>query len=531
MWNLRKHPSRQSHPRAPVSRRDFVTASGVLGTAEALGLAQAPTETAGAPASQEPAVSKPPSQEASPTSLQSEVASAGPVGLAPGGIMPSLSVSAALEGPRSECGIGALVPWADRLWLVTYVAHKARSGSGTGLYELDADFVLRKRAESVVGTYANRFVHAPSIQMIIGPHIIDAQRNVRTFEGLVDHRLTGTMTHLTDPENKVYFLGMESELFEADVRTLEVRQLFTLNQELELPAGSRAHYKGAFTALGRVVVANNTYGEKDETEGVCTGGRLAEWDGTRWTILERTAFCDVNAAPDAHGAIFATGWDRASVILKVFAKGRWSTYRLPKGSRCHDHAWYTEWPRIREVETERFLMDMHGLFYELPRMAYGGRVWGIKPIAQHLRQIPDFCSWRGMLVMAGDQAAPTGGNLYVGEAQSSLWFGKTDDLWQFGKPQGWGGPWHQTKVEPGVPSDPFLMTGFDHKCLHLCHDQQRTIRFLVEVDFLGNGSWQPYESLTVAGYRHHEFPAGFSAHWVRLTAEEPCTATAHFVYT
>jgi hypothetical protein len=211
---------------------------------------------------------------------------------------------------------------------------------------------------------------------------------------------------------------------------------------------------------------------------------LAEWDGGRWRIVERTAFCDVNAAPDAHGAIFATGWDRASVILKVFAKGKWSTYRLPKGSHCHDHAWYTEWPRIREVETERFLLDMHGLFYELPRMAYGGRVWGLKPICQHLRQIPDFCSWRGMLVMAGDEAAPVSGNLYIGEAQSNLWFGATDDLWHFGKPQGWGGPWCKTRVEPDVPSDPFLMTGFDKKCLHVSHDLADRVSLRVEVDFL-----------------------------------------------
>jgi hypothetical protein len=43
-------------------------------------------------------------------------------------------------------------------------------------------------------------------------------------------------------------------------------------------------------------------------------------------------------------------------------------------------------------------MDMHGLFYELPTLAYGGAMWGIKPISQHLRMVPDFASWRGMLV-------------------------------------------------------------------------------------------------------------------------------------
>jgi len=140
-----------------------------------------------------------------------------------------------------------------------------------------------------------------------------------------------------------------------------------------------------------------------------------------------------------HAAAMAVGWDRASVLFNVLTKGKWTRYRLPKASACFDQAWYTEWPRIREVETERFLMDMHGLFYEVPRLAYGGHSWGIKPIGQHLRIVPDFCSWRGMLVLAGNQnTACTGNDHMIGEPQSNLWFGATDDLWRFGKPAGWG---------------------------------------------------------------------------------------------
>ena len=249
-------------------------------------------------------------------------------------------------------------------------------------------------------------------------------------------------------------------------------------------------------------------------------------------MLEETAFCEVTGRPSpAHATVLATGWDRASVLLKVFAAGRWERYRLPVGSHCYEHMWYTEWPRIREVETERLLMDMHGLFYELPPLAYSGRVWGIKPVCQHLRMVPDFCTWRGMLVLAGDQVTAVGGNLEAGEPQSNLWFGKTDDLWSFGKPQGWGGPWRETKVAANQPSDPFLMTGFDKKCLHLASAADTT--FIVEIDFLGDGAWRPYAELTcrASGYLHHEFPQGFSAHWVRLVPREACVATSQFVYT
>ena len=37
------------------------------------------------------------------------------------GVIPTLAVKAKHLPARSETGIGALMPWADRLWFVTYV--------------------------------------------------------------------------------------------------------------------------------------------------------------------------------------------------------------------------------------------------------------------------------------------------------------------------------------------------------------------------------------------------------------------------
>jgi hypothetical protein len=449
------------------------------------------------------------------------------------GVVPSLTVTADLLPIRTETGIGALMPWAGRLWFVSYVAHTATTGAGTGLFEVDEHFTLRKRPESVVGTYANRMVHAPSNQLMIGPHVIDTDGNVRTVDDLKDHRLTATMEHLDDPDNKVYVLTMEGLLFELDVHTLRATQLFDLLHELALPPSAYSHFKGGHTGSGRVVVANNTYEESDFL-GTTANGRLAEWDGATWTILERKPFCEITGRRNMGKAIFATGWDRASAILKVFAAGVWTTYRLPKASHTFDHMFTTEWPRIREVESERYLLDCHYLFYELTPLVYDGKVWGVRPIATHLRIIPDFCSWRGLLVLAGNQVTPiSDSTLLAGEPQSNLWFGKTDDLWQFGKPQGWGGPWWEDAVEAGAPSDPFLMTGFGHKVLHLAHEAAEEVSVTVEVDFLGNQRWKVYDTLTVPanGYVHHEFPTGFSAHWVRVTANRACTATAYFTYT
>lgn len=46
---------------------------------------------------------------------------------------------------------------------------------------------------------------------------------------------------------------------------------------------------------------------------------------------------------------------------------------------------------------------MHGLFYELSPLGWAGSTWGVRPISQHLRMIPDFTSFRGFLVLGGNQ--------------------------------------------------------------------------------------------------------------------------------
>ena len=441
------------------------------------------------------------------------------------GVFPKMTVMAKGVGSDSEAGIGALIPWAEKLWAIGYVSHIR--GEGLGLYEISDDMTMRRHPASVTGTFANRMAHWPSEQAFIGPHAIDADGNVRTIEGLKKYRLTATIRHLTDPKNKVYFLGMEGGFWEVDVHTLETKKLFNLVKELEIPA--QAHFKGAFTAAGRVVVANNIY-EEQEFLGQRQGGCLGEWDGEKWTAVERNPFIGVGGGGGkgyGGAVIYATGWNKSSAILRVFNRGKWSRYLLPKASHSWDHTWNTEWMRIRHAQTERYLMDIHGMFYDLPPFAYDGKVWGIRPICTHLRIVPDFCYWRGLFVMAGDQIDHD-----EGQPQSGLWFGNIDDLWGMGKPSGWGGPWWETPVKAGTTSDPFLMTGFDKKVVHLAHDSAQEVQFKVEVDFLGNGTWKKYKVFTMPakGYVHHEFPDGFSAHWVRVSVDKDCKATVYFMY-
>ncbi len=59
------------------------------------------------------------------------------------GIYPHLAVFNDVGGNQDrECGIGAVVVWADKLWLMTYPPHR-RTGSPDKLYDIDAQLAHR----------------------------------------------------------------------------------------------------------------------------------------------------------------------------------------------------------------------------------------------------------------------------------------------------------------------------------------------------------------------------------------------------
>ena len=41
----------------------------------------------------------------------------------------------------------------------------------------------------------------------------------------------------------------------------------------------------------------------------------------------------------------------------------------------------------------------------MPAFTWGVATWGIKPVSQHLRMVPDFASFRGFLVLGGNQVS------------------------------------------------------------------------------------------------------------------------------
>jgi hypothetical protein len=66
------------------------------------------------------------------------------------------------------------------------------------------------------------------------------------------------------------------------------------------------------------------------------------------------------------------------------------------------------------------------------------------------------------------------------------------------------------------------MTGFDKKVLHLTQKGAKENVIVVEVDYLGDASWNTYKTFNLddRDYIHHEFTDGFSAHWVWISVEK-----------
>lgn len=77
------------------------------------------------------------------------------------------------------------------------------------------------------GTPPNRMIHQESNQLFIGPCVIGADRQVRCIPySAMFGRLTGNPRHLADPADKICHATMEEGIYEVDVKTLAVTELW-----------------------------------------------------------------------------------------------------------------------------------------------------------------------------------------------------------------------------------------------------------------------------------------------------------------
>ncbi|AKP53126.1 hypothetical protein [Cyclobacterium amurskyense] len=478
------------------------------------------------------------------------------------GIYPHL----AYYNNEGECGTGAVVPWADKLWVITYGPHLPL-GSSDKLYEIDQDLNMQIRPESIGGTPANRMIHKESEQLFIGPYAIGKNGEVRTIPYTdMPGRHTGNARHLTDPANKIYYASMEEGFYEVDVHDLSVKQFYEdgnirskkKDDTDTNPAGSLlkgAHGKGYYSGQGVTVYSNNgESGSKALEQFDIEAGSLSEWDGEEWKLVRRNQFVEVTGPGGIYGntnpetdPIWATGWDHKSVILASRdAEKGWSFYRLPKASHSYDgaHGWNTEWPRIRNVGKEGepdYLMTMHGMFWKFPESFKEGRTAGIRPRSAYLKVVGDFTRWNDGLVFGTDDSAnkeflnkrSAKGNIQgPGQSNSNLWFGSIDLPDELGPNTANGALWLKEEVTAKVASEPMLFAGWKNKNLWIKNEGKSNVIFTIEIDAKGDGNWETTDEVEVkAGESTRKyFDQNASGEWIRLTANQNTIATAHMAF-
>ena len=478
------------------------------------------------------------------------------------GIYPHL----AYYNNEGECGTGAVVPWAGRLWVISYGPHLP-FGSSDKLYEITPDLQRIIRPESVGGTPANRMIHKESNQLFIGPYAIDANRSVRTIPyAQAPGRYTGLARDLKDPQNKILIATMEEGFYELDVKTLSTKLLYqdgnvrekkkediSNNFSGQLLPG--AHGKGVYSGQGVMVYSNNgESGSQALKQFDIEAGVLAEWNGKDWKVIRRNQFVEVTGPGSINGnknpdtdPIWATGWDHKSVILGVRDSGKWSFFRLPKASHSYDgaHGWNTEWPRIRDigtVEKPDYLMTMHGLFWRFPQAFTSKNSSGIRARSAYLKVIGDFTRWNNGLVFGCDDAAKSeflnkrtvkGGIEGPGQSNSNLWFTSLSKPDELGPKTAQGAVWLADNIQANSVSEAFLFTGWTKRVAWIHNDGPNNIKLTFETDVAGNGNWKPLKVVEVGS--HQSKPIYFSTadkgEWIRVKNNLAGKITVNFNYT
>ena len=472
------------------------------------------------------------------------------------GVYPHLT----MYNNESECGTGALVPWAGKLWAITYASH-APLGSSDKLYEITSDLKQTIRPESIGGTPANRMIHKESSQLFIGPYAINAEGGVRAISWeKMPGRHTGNARHLTDPAGKIYYATMEEGLYSVDVKTLAVEEHIYDDNTSTQPVGNGVkshlhgyHGKGLYSGQGRLIYSNNGMRSKAAMKKPATiSGALAEWYGHGgWKLVRKNQFTEITGPNGIYGSetpasdpIWSMGWDARSLLLGLLEGGEWTYYRLPKGSHSYDgaHGWNTEWPRIREIGEKDLLATMHGTFWKFPATFSKANTAGITPRSNYLKVIGDFCKWNNKVVFGCDDSARAeflntrpfkAAHAAPLQSNSNLWFLEPAQIDEFGPVIGRGSVWLREEIKEGLASDPYLFSGYDYRQLSLTHSSKASITFTLEVDKLGDGQWTELRKVTVKphGLTKHIFTEEEKGEWVRIVADKNGSkVTAHFQY-
>lgn len=472
------------------------------------------------------------------------------------GIYPHL----AMYNNEDECGTGAVVPWNERLWVITYGPHLPM-GSSDKLYEITPDLEQIIRPESIGGTPANRMVHKESNQLFIGPYAIDSFGEVRviSYEEMTG-RHTGNARHLYIPDSMIYYGTMEEGFYEVNVYSLGVTTLFEDSYNLEpaqygqlLPG---AHGKGLYSGQGVLVFSNNGESSVEAREKFdVESGVLAEWDGNKWKVIRRAQFVEVTGPGGIFGntnpetdPIWVTGWDHKSALVGSRNAGtrQWEFFRIPKASHSYDgaHGWNTEWPRIRDIGTSEdpvHLMTMHGMFWWFPSTFDSGSAIGIRPASAYLKVIGDFARWKDQIVFGCDDAArkeflnkrSIKGEIHgAGQSNSNLWWLSPEKIDDLGPVTANGAVWLNEILASASVSEAFLMAGWSERNAWVSNKGRSEATLIFQLDESGKGEWTDYLEFSIGPDEdlHFSLPPELNSEWIRVKTKHNFTGSVQFSY-
>ena len=394
------------------------------------------------------------------------------------GVYPHLAVTST----HPEVGIGAVAPWADRLWAITYGPHLPNGDSSNKLYEIDGQLnrVIPARVDR---RHPGQPLHPRAVEPAHhrpALHRRHAQRpQPALHHGSGPH--TATAAHLTDPDNRVYIFTMEDGLYDVDVNDLS---FITRYPDVQ-GKGDRFlfgyHGKGAYTGRA-IVVANNGRPLSQDTPL----GRPGRWPAgtapptpTTATLpaaaddhqqhargnrqrsgggpaglhrrmepgLHNVQHCEVTGPGGIHGnpnpatdPVWATGFDAKSVLLRVLETGTGAPgacRRPPTPTTARTAGTPSGRASASSIPTRPgspYLMHMHGLFFDFPNTFSSANFAGLAPICGYYKMPVDYCTFDGRLVMAKNDASKFANRL-APRAQSNLWFGQLEDLADWGAPR------------------------------------------------------------------------------------------------